>query len=208
MTRNEDLYQAVLHGKRDETEAAVVAAIEAGASIDDLLQDSMVPAMRQMGEDFESGEAFIPEMLLAARAMDAALSKLQPLLEQHGKEPCGHVAIGTVRGDLHDIGKNLVAMMMRGGGYKVVDLGVDCSVESYLAAAADGAQAVCLSALLTTTMPLMKDVVDAMAQQHPEVRVMIGGAPITRGYADSIGAHGYADTAGGVVPELERLLAT
>jgi 5-methyltetrahydrofolate--homocysteine methyltransferase len=207
MARNETLYNAVYTGDQAGAREAVQAALDNGEAVDELMNESLIPAMRQIGADFESGEAFVPEMLIAARAMDGALQVIEPLLATAGVEPKGTVCIGTVRGDLHDIGKNLVAMMLKGAGYKVEDLGVDCSTEKYVAAVNEGAQVVCLSALLTTTMPAMKDVIAHFKEAGIDVPVIVGGAPITQQYADEIGASGYAQTANGAVAVVEQCLA-
>ena len=208
MGKNEAVFQAIYTGDKNGAVAAVQQALDAGEAIDQLMNESLIPAMKQIGDDFECGESFVPEMLIAARAMDAALELIQPLMEATGTEPVGHVCIGTVKGDLHDIGKNLVAMMLRGAGYEVDDLGVDCEESAYVEAVERGAQAVCLSALLTTTMPAMKDVVDHLRSSGIEVPVLVGGAPITQQYAEEIGAQGYAETASGAVGVIARCLGT
>lgn len=206
MAKNEELFQAVYTGDKAVAVAAAQKAIDAGEPVDALMNESLIPAMKQIGDDFESGEAFVPEMLIAARAMDAVLERIKPMLAASGAEPRGRVCIGTVKGDLHDIGKNLVAMMLRGAGYEVDDLGVDCADEKYSEAVQRGAQAVCLSALLTTTMPAMKDVVEHLRASGIDVPVVIGGAPITQQYANEIGAEGFADTASGAVGAVDRCL--
>lgn len=207
MARNEALFQAVYTGDRDAAREAVQAALDNGESVESIMNDSLIAAMRQIGADFECGEAFVPEMLIAARAMDTALQVIEPLLVKSGVEPKGRVCIGTVQGDLHDIGKNLVAMMLKGAGYQVDDLGVDCSLETYVSAVERGAQVVCLSALLTTTMPAMQDVVAQLKQAGFDVPVIVGGAPITQEYADQIGASGFSSTASGAVSVVERCLS-
>jgi 5-methyltetrahydrofolate--homocysteine methyltransferase len=207
MARNDDLYEAIYKGDLPGAKAATEAALDAGADPRELLDDSLIPAMRQIGADFEAGEAFIPEMLIAARAMQGTLELVEPKLADGAGKERGTVAIGTVKGDLHDIGKNLVAMMLKGAGYQVEDLGADCAPEKFLEAVVGGANIVCISALLTTTMPGMKDVVAALAKDHDGTPVVIGGAPVTREFADSIGAVGFAMTANGAVGEVERCLA-
>jgi 5-methyltetrahydrofolate--homocysteine methyltransferase len=152
----------------------------------------------------------VPEVLIAARAMHASLDLLRPLIAEHGIEPVGRVAIGTVKGDLHDIGKNLVAMMLEGAGYEVNDLGVDVKPEQFIGAVKDkGVQIIALSALLTTTMPAMGDTIKALkeASVRSQVKVMIGGAPVTQSYADEIGADGYAPDAASAVDKANELLA-
>ncbi|MCA9229499.1 MAG: corrinoid protein [Planctomycetales bacterium] len=207
MARNEALFQAVYTGDRDAAREAVQAALDNGESVESIMNDSLIAAMRHIGSYFECGEAFISEMLIAARAMDTALQVIEPLLVKSGVEPKGRVCIGTVQGDLHDIGKNLVAMMLKGAGYQVDDLGVDCSLETYVSAVERGAQVVCLSALLTTTMPAMQDVVAQLKQAGFDVPVIVGGAPITQEYADQIGASGFSSTASGAVSVVERCLS-
>ena len=207
MAKNEALYNAVYTGDQRGASEAAQAAIDQGESVQSLMDESLITAMRQIGEDFETGKAFVPEMLVSARAMESALTVIEPLLLTSGVETKGRVCIGTVRGDLHDIGKNLVAMMLKGAGYQVDDLGVDCPIESYVQAVDDGAKVVCLSALLTTTMPAMGDVISHFKDAGHDVPIVIGGAPITQQYADQIGASGYAETASGAVAVVERCLA-
>ncbi len=207
MARNEQLYQAVYKGDQKTAEQAVLKALEDGEDVAGLLEDSLIPAMKQIGEDFECGEAFVPEMLIAARTMSKALAHLKPLLGESGIEPKGKICIGTVKGDLHDIGKNLVGMMLEGAGYEVEDLGVDCSPEKFEEAVERGATFVMLSALLTTTMPVMKDIVEYLKAKYPEVHILIGGAPISQEYSDSIGADGYGATASQAVTLVEGLVA-
>jgi len=207
MAKNETLYQAIYKGDLAGAKAATEAALDSGADPRELLDHSLIPAMRQIGADFEAGEAFIPEMLIAARAMQGTLELIEPRLAAGVGTERGTIAIGTVKGDLHDIGKNLVAMMLKGAGYKVQDLGADVAPEKFVAAVAGGANVVCISALLTTTMPGMKAVVDALAVSHPGTPVVIGGAPVTQEFADSIGAAGFAMTANGAVGAVERCLA-
>jgi 5-methyltetrahydrofolate--homocysteine methyltransferase len=193
MTRNDTLYEAVLKGKRKDVAEIVQQEVDKGTDVAEILMGSMVPAMAEIGDRFSRNEAYVPEMLIAARAMQAGLDILDPLLTQAGHKPLGKVAIGTVKGDLHDIGKNLVAMMLKGAGFEVMDLGVDCDVEKYREAVESGAQCILLSALLTTTMPYMKEVVAGLSDSG--VKILIGGAPVTKAYADEIGADGYSDDA-------------
>ena len=197
MARNEELYEAVLRGKRNDVATLVQSEVDAGANVESILMESMVPAMAEIGDRFSRNEAYVPEMLIAARAMQAGLDILDPLLQAAGHKAIGKVAIGTVKGDLHDIGKNLVAMMLKGAGFEVVDLGVDCDVEKYREAIENGAQAILLSALLTTTMPYMKVIVDELKTSG--AKILIGGAPVTQAYADEIGADGYSDDANNAV---------
>jgi len=204
MAMNEALYEAVLKGKRNDVTTIVQEDVDKGINVEEILMESMIPAMAEIGERFSRNEAYVPEMLIAARAMQAGLDILDPLLVEAGHEPLGKVAIGTVKGDLHDIGKNLVAMMLKGAGFEVMDLGVDCDVEKYREAVENGAQAVLLSALLTTTMPYMKEIVTGLAGTG--AKVLIGGAPVTQEYADDIGADGYSDDANTAVKAAKTAL--
>ncbi|QBG46420.1 cobalamin-binding protein [Verrucomicrobia bacterium S94] len=204
MARNEELFEAVLKGKRKDVAALVQTEIERKTDVEEILMESMVPAMAEIGDRFSRNEAYVPEMLIAARAMQAGLDLLEPLLEAAGHEPIGKVAIGTVKGDLHDIGKNLCAMMLKGAGFEVMDLGVDCDVDKYKEAVDNGAQLVLLSALLTTTMPYMKEVVAGL--EGCGAKILIGGAPVTQDYADEIGADGYSDDANTCVLTAKEVL--
>ncbi len=204
MARNDALYEAVLKGKRKDVADIVTEAVEAKVNVAEILMESMIPAMAEIGDRFSRNEAYVPEMLIAARAMQAGLDILDPLLAESGHQPIGKVAIGTVKGDLHDIGKNLVAMMLKGAGFQVIDLGVDCDVEKYREAVENGAQCILLSALLTTTMPYMKDVVEGL--KGSGAKILIGGAPVTQAYADEIGADGYSDDANTAVKAAKTAL--
>jgi 5-methyltetrahydrofolate--homocysteine methyltransferase len=174
-----------------------------------LLREGLIAAMAQVGKLYEEGEIFVPEMLVAARAMTAALSVLKPQLVEEGVVSSGKVAIGTTQGDLHDIGKNLVAMMLEGSGYEIVDLGVDVPADKFIQAIKDGANVVAMSALLTTTMTNMQVAIEAITQAglRDQVRIIIGGAPITKSYADEIGADGYAEDASSAVRLVKEVLA-
>lgn len=203
-----EMQKALIAGNKAEVEALVDRALSEGLPAARILNEGLIPGMECLGQLFKDNEVFIPEVLVAARAMNAALAKLEPHLAQAGVKPRGVVVIGTVKGDLHDIGKNLVAMMLRGNGFKVIDLGVDVAPEKYLEAArTNGAGAIALSALLTTTMVQMKNVVEAVKKTGLGVPVIIGGAPVTRDYADQIGAQGYAPDAASAVEEIGRLIA-
>lgn len=206
MAKNEALFEAIIKGKRKDVQEMVQAAIDSNEDIETLLMGSMIPAMREIGERFTRNEVYVPEMLIAARAMQSGLDLIDPLLEAKGHEPLGRVCIGTVKGDLHDIGKNLVAMMLKGAGYLVDDLGVDCDADKFKASVQNGSTVVLLSALLTTTMPYMKEIVEAF-KGDDNVKVLIGGAPVTQEYADEIGADGYASDANGAVHAVEKVLA-
>jgi len=205
MAKNEELFVAIGKGKRNDVQAIVQKLVDEGADVLDMLMGSMIPAMRDIGEKFSRNEVYVPEMLIAARAMQSGLDIIEPLLAAKGHEPQGKVCVGTVKGDLHDIGKNLVVMMLKGAGYEVIDLGVDCSVEKFEEGVSEGATIVLLSALLTTTMPYMKMVAEHFAGRD-DVKVVIGGAPVTQQYADEIGAHGYGADANDAVMIVDKLL--
>ena len=193
----ESIYQNVIDGNAPAVQAGVQAALASGASADTILQDALIKAMQEVGRRYEIGDLYVPEMLIAARAMQAGLNVLKPLLVAGGVQAAGRVVIGTVHGDLHDIGKNLVGMMLEGAGIEVKDLGNDVSPEKFVQAAQDGAQIIAMSALLTTTMASMKKTIDALekAGVRNKVKVIIGGAPVTSAYAKQIGADGYAPDA-------------
>jgi 5-methyltetrahydrofolate--homocysteine methyltransferase len=204
MAKNEELFNAICKGQRKLVEEIVNKAVAGGAGVVELLNDSMIPAMRNMGELFSRNEVYVPEMLIAARAMAAGLKIIEPILVSAGHKPLAKVCIGTVKGDLHDIGKNLVAMMLKGAGYEVDDLGVDCDVAKFQAAVDRGAQAVLCSALLTTTMPYMKIVAEAL--KASSAKVVVGGAPVTQQYAAEIGAAGFGTDANDAVKVIDKLL--
>ena len=202
------IYEGVISGNAKVVSEGVKAALSGGTAPSTVLFDALVPAMSEVGERFERNEFFVPEMLIAARAMQAGMTVLKPLLAETGVKPIGKVAIGTVKGDLHDIGKNLVAMMMEGAGFELMDLGVDTSPDKFVQAARDGAGVIAMSALLTTTMPSMKTTVDALVEagMRGKVKVVIGGAPVTQAYADQIGADGYAPDASSAARKAKQLL--
>jgi len=203
-----DLTVAVAAGKRIDTVQITQALLGAGESPNTIVEQGLVPGMAIVGEQFKRNEIFVPEMLVAARAMKEALKLLEPLLAAAGIKPKYTVVVGTVQGDLHDIGKNLVSMMWRGAGFAVIDLGTNVSPDRYLVAAREhNAHIVGLSALLTTTMPAMKETVRLFKEAGlTHTKVMIGGAPITQAFADSIGADGYAADAGTAVDVARRLV--
>lgn len=205
MTDFEALKAAVIKGDRNKVSAMVQAAIDRKEDINAILDRGMIPAMREIGDKFSRNEAYVPELLIAARAMQAGLALLEPLIAASGRKSLGKVAIGTVKGDLHDIGKNLVGIMLKGAGYEVMDLGVNCDIAKYEDAVGKGAQIIGCSSLLTTTMPYMKDVVEHFKGKG--VKVIIGGAPVTQAYADEIGADGYSDDANGAVKLVDSLMA-
>ena len=210
MAQSNDLYDAILNGDVKKAHAATQAALAAGTAPLQLISESMVPAMDEVGRLFEAEEYFVPELLLAGRAMRSALELLRPLMAASGEKLSTRVVIGTVKGDLHDIGKNLVASMLEGGGFDVLDLGADVSPEKFIAAVKEqGAQVVCLSALLTVTMPAMKTTIEALktAGVRGSVKVLVGGAPVTAQYANEIGADGYGENANSAVALTRKLLA-
>ena len=194
-----DISVALQAGKAKEVKALIEQALADNVGAKAILEEGLLPGMSIIGDKFKNNEVYVPEVLIAARAMKAGTDILKPYLVAEKVEPLGKICIGTVKGDLHDIGKNLVKMMMEGKGIEVVDLGVDVSPEQFLAAVKDqGCQIVCCSALLTTTMGVMKDVVEIFVNEgiRDKVKIMIGGAPITDAYCKSIGADGYtADAA-------------
>jgi len=205
----QDAYQAVLTFDAAKVTEIVKAEIEAGTDSSSILDEGLISAMDEVGKRFSDGELFLPEMLMAAQAMKAGLEVLKPHLSNFDLHYKGTVVVGTVKGDLHDIGKNLVAMMMEGAGFKIVDLGVDVDVEKFISAAKENqADMVALSALLTTTMPAMKDVIDSLEEEgmRDGVKVIIGGAPVTQNFSQSIGADGYSPNAPGAVELAKNLL--
>ena len=203
-----EMQDALMAGKKAEVEALVDRALSSGMAAAKILNEGLIPGMERLGVMFKNNEVFIPEVLVAARAMHAGLAKLEPILIKDKVQPKGVVVLGTVKGDLHDIGKNLVGMMLRGNGYKIVDLGIDVPAEKFVEAAkANAASVVALSALLTTTMVQMKNVVEAVQASGLKVPVVIGGAPVTKDYANQIHAQGYAPDAASAVEEVARLLA-
>jgi 5-methyltetrahydrofolate--homocysteine methyltransferase len=203
-----DLTAAVAAGKRTDTVRLTQELLAAGTGPGTIVEQGLVPGMAIVGEQFKKNEIFVPEMLVAARAMKEALKLLEPLLAAAGIKPKYTVVVGTVQGDLHDIGKNLISMMWRGAGFAVVDLGTNVAPEKYLAAAQEHkAHLVGLSALLTTTMPAMKETVKILkAAGLPNTKIMVGGAPITQAFADDIGADGYAADAGTAVDVAKKLV--
>ena len=210
VTDRKKLYDAILTGNAKVAAEVTKAALDEGAQPGDLVAQYMIPAMDEVGRLFECEEYFVPELLLAGRAMKAALEYLRPLLAASGAKPSGKVIIGTVKGDLHDIGKNLVAAMLEGAGFEVTDLGTDVSPEKFVAAVnTTGANIVCLSALLTVTMPAMKTTLEALkaAGVREKVKVMIGGAPVTGQYAREIGADSYSENASAAVASARKLVA-
>jgi corrinoid protein of di/trimethylamine methyltransferase len=204
------LYDAILTGNFKAAREITQQALAAGADPQEMVQKHMIPAMDEVGRRYEANEYFVPELLISARAMKASLEFIRPLLVAKGAEPAGRVVIGTVKGDLHDIGKNLVAAMLEGAGFEVIDLGVDVPPEKFIAALNEKkAHLVAMSALLTTTMNSMKTTVEAIktAGVRAKVKIMIGGAPVTEKYAEEIGADGYSTNANSAVALARKLMA-
>jgi 5-methyltetrahydrofolate--homocysteine methyltransferase len=203
------LYQAVLDGDAEAAEQAVEAALTAGLDPAIILNDGMIAAMKQVGQMFEDGDYFVPEMLVAARAMQAGLAVLKPRLMGNEVKHAGRVVLGTVKGDLHDIGKNLVLLMLEGAGFELFDIGVDAPPDRFVAAVRQHQpQIVGMSALLTTTMPNMKATIDALesAGLRSQVKILVGGAPVTEAFAHRIGADGYAPDASRAVTVAKSLV--
>ncbi len=205
------IYRAILEGDQPTVEEAVQSALQAGAGPAQLLEEAMLPAMNEVGRLFEAGEYFVPEMLIAARAMQGGLTILKPLLVSEGVEPTGQVVIGTVKGDMHDVGKNLVAIMLEGAGFEIHDLGVDVPAEEFVQAVSEKQPDILgLSALLTTTMAEMRTIIDALvaADLRGQVKVIVGGAPLTDAFARQIGVDGFAPDASRAVTLAKKLLET
>lgn len=206
----DNLYDAVLDGDGDQVAALVEQLIAAGAEPDVILNDTMITAMDVVGQEFEDGDRFVPEMLVSANAMQEGLNVLKPLLAASDVQPIGKIAIGTVQGDIHDVGKNLVIMMLEGAGFEVVDLGVNVTPDKFVQAVRDGAQIVGMSALLTTTMANIPVVVEQMVKDgvRDGVKLIIGGAPLTPEYAEKVGVDGYAPDASQAVKVAKQLIST
>ena len=201
------LCDAVIKGDQATTVEITQAAIDEGANPETILNEGLIAGMDVVGQRFSKNEIYIPEMLIAARAMKSAMEILEPELTKAGVEPIGKCMIGTVQGDLHDIGKNLVALMLKGAGFDVVDIGVDVPVEKFVDQVKEsGVSLVGMSALLTTTMPALEKTLEAIKSQGLNVKVMIGGAPVTQAYADKIGADGYAADAALAVDVAKKLI--
>jgi 5-methyltetrahydrofolate--homocysteine methyltransferase len=204
----QDIYQSVLEFQAKDMAGLVQQELDAGTEITEILNSGLIAALDEVGERFSRGELFIPEMLQAAQIAQTGLDVLKPLLTESDTRSAGTVVIGTVKGDLHDIGKSLVRMMLKGAGFQVVDLGVDVSTEAFVQAVEENqADILALSALLTTTMPAMQETVARFRENGFSVKIMVGGAPITEEYAEKIGADGYAGDASQAVPLARRLLA-
>ncbi|MCG8605974.1 corrinoid protein [bacterium] len=204
-----ELQESVISGKRDKVRELTQKFLDNDKSAEEILEEGLIPGMAVVGQKFQDGEYFIPEMLLSARALNVGLELLKPLLEASDVKPVAKVVIGTVKGDIHDIGKNLVSIMLRGGGFEVIDAGVDVSPDKFVNMAREsGADIVGLSALLTTTMPSMQDTVEAFKSDgsRDKIRIIIGGAPVTMEYAEKIGADGYAQNAALAVEMAKNLV--
>ncbi len=209
MVELKQVAENVIQGKAPQVKEFVQKAVDEGQDVSEILNAGLLAGMNVVGKKFKANEFYVPEVLIAARAMKQGMSILKPILAEKGIKGTGTVVIGTVKGDLHDIGKNLVGMMLEGAGFDVVDVGVDVSPEKYIEVAKEkGAKIVGLSALLTTTMPAMKDVIEAIGatELKGKVKVMIGGAPITESYAEEIGADGYASDAASAADEAKKLM--
>jgi len=202
------LAEAVIRGDQNTAVEITKSALDEGTAAESILKEGLIAGMDVIGDRFKKNEVYIPEVLIAARAMKSAMGILEPELVKAGVEPIGKFLIGTTQGDLHDIGKNLVAMMLKGAGFEVIDLGVDISPEKFVEQTkATGPHLVGMSALLTTTMPAMEKTVKALKNAGVSAKVMIGGAPVTQGYADKIGADGYAADAASAVDVAKNLVA-
>lgn len=205
----QEIANCIINGKAPDTEKLVQQALDSNVPVKDILNKGLVAAMDVVGEKFKNNEFYVPEVLIAARAMKTGMKLLKPRFAESGVEPIAKLALGTVKGDLHDIGKNLVAMMLEGAGFEIIDLGVDVAPEKFVAAIKDqNANVVGLSALLTTTMLNMKSTIEKLKNDgiRDNVKVVIGGAPVTQSYADEIGADGYAADAATAVTVVKKLL--
>jgi 5-methyltetrahydrofolate--homocysteine methyltransferase len=203
------LYEGIVNGESEVVEEKVNEALNSGIDPAVILNEGMIPAMSEVGRQFEVGECYVPEMLVAAHAMQSGMGCLRPYLQQDKVESRGRIAIGTVKGDLHEIGKNLVAIMLEGAGFEIQDLGIDVSPEKFVEAARAGANVIAMSALLSTTMIRMKDVVEALAKGDLPSKpvVIVGGAPLTETFAKSIGADGFAPDASQAIGVVKALLS-
>ncbi len=209
MVDQEKIYRALSEGKMDEVKELTQKALDGGESPENILKDGLIKAMDKIGLKFKNNEIYIPEVLIAARAMHAGLGVLKPILAKSTSSAATKIVLGTVRGDLHDIGKNLVGMMLEGGGFEVVDIGIDVSPEKFIQAAKEnGARVIGLSALLTTTMLQMKTTLEMIrsAELGAGIKFIVGGAPVTLEFARQIGAHGYAPDAASAVGMVKNLL--
>lgn len=209
MIHLKEIREAIITGRPDDAKDLAQKALQGGGEVDKILNETLIPAINEVGEKFGRNEIFFPEMLVSAMAMKEALSVLRPVLVDKGIKPIGRVVLGTVQGDLHDIGKNLVGMLLEGAGFEVTDLGIDIPKELFIKATREkNPQLLALSALLTTTMPRMKEVIDILEREglREQVKVIIGGAPVTQQYADEIGADGYAPDAASAASKARGIL--
>ena len=208
MANLENLKESIISGKAPQVKELTQAAVDEGVLVKDILNEGLIAGMSVVGTKFKNNEFYVPEVLIAARAMHAGMDILEPLFAESGIEPIGKIAMGTVKGDLHDIGKNLVTMMLSGAGFEVDDLGIDVPPEKYVEAVKNGAKVIAMSALLTTTMPGMAEVIKALEEAGVtgQTKTMIGGAPVTQSYADEIKADGYAPDASSAVDKAKELL--
>jgi 5-methyltetrahydrofolate--homocysteine methyltransferase len=204
----EQLFEGIVNGESEIVEQKVSEALGAGIDPAVILNEGMIPAMAEVGRQFEDGECYVPEMLVAARAMQSGMGLLKPHLQKEKAESKARIALGSVKGDLHDIGKNLVGIMLEGAGFEIQDLGTDVSPEKFVEAARAGANVIAMSALLSTTMIRMKDVVEALAKAElpRKTYVIVGGAPLTETFAKSIGADGFAPDASRAVGVVRALI--
>jgi len=203
-----DLSQAIINGDLNTAKSTTQELLDGGASAQTVVTQGLVPGMDVVGQKFKANEFYVPEVLIAARAMNAGMELLAPGLAQSGVKSAGIIVLGTVKGDLHDIGKNLVGMMLKGGGFKVIDAGIDVPAERFVELARqNNADIIGLSALLTTTMTQMGAVIEAAREAGLSARIMVGGAPITQEYAEEIGADGYAADAASAVDLARSLIA-
>ena len=205
----ETMCEALMRGRAPEVKELVEKALAEKIEPGTILTEGLLKGMGIIGAKFKKNEVYVPEVLIAARAMNAGMDILKPELVAAGVEPVGTAVIGTVKGDLHDIGKNLVSSMLEGAGFEIVDLGVDVAPEKFVESVSEGkVNVVCLSALLTTTMPAMKTTIDALVEAgvRDKVKIIIGGAPVTQQYADEVGADGYGDNANSAVTEARKLI--
>lgn len=207
--QNDEIKQAIFHGDAATVAEGVKENLEAGQGPGEILNEALVPPMIEVGDMYERGEVYVPEMLVAARAMKAGMEILRPELVKAGVQPLGKVGLGTVHGDIHDIGKNLVVMMLEGAGFEVLDLGIDVPTEKFIETAQGGVDILGMSGLLTTTIPAMPEVIKALedAGVRDHVKIMVGGAPVTEAYKQEIGADGYAPDAASAVRVAKELLS-
>ena len=202
------LAESLIKGKAPEVKELTQKALDDGVAPGEILNEGLIKGMSVVGERFKNNEFYVPEVLIAARAMHSGMDILKPALADSGVKPIGTVLLGTVKGDLHDIGKNLVAMMLEGAGFEVVDLGIDVPPEKFVEAAKEGGDVIAMSALLTTTMTAMKTTLDALEEAgvKGKIKTLIGGAPVTQNYADEIGADGYARDAASAADKAKELM--